>query len=195
MGRKAHIKKEVLMRAKKGDEKAFETIVTTYQKPIFSFIYKLVGKQPNDAEELTQDAFLKLYKSIDTYNPEKKFSSWIFTIARHTAYDNMRRTMKKKVYFSIDNPDDPFEPSDTKTSRSPQAKTIEEKIDIEQALSQVRDIYRQTLVLYYWHQYSYKQIAETLDIPLNTVKTHLRRAKEAVSEELNEPTALCTSHT
>lgn len=184
MRKKATIEKEILLRARDGDQEAFEHIVYTYERPIFSFIYRLIGGHRDDAAELTQEAFLKLYQSMGNYNPEKEFSAWLFTIARNTVYDRLRKKQRQKEYYDIDDPENPKDLPDNRESVRSMSRRVEEKLDIEEALSHVKTNYREILLLYYWQEYTYEEIATILGIPVNTVKTHIRRAKLAVLKEL-----------
>lgn len=170
--------KELLILAKNENLEAFEKIIFLYEKPIYNYIYRLTGRR-EDAEDLTQKTFIKLYKSLKTINLDKNFKSWLYKIATNTAYDWFRKK-KREVELLITEPEKYFEtlePEDTYYN-------IETGQELENALNKLKPIYKSVLLLFYKESLQYQEIAEALNIPLNTVKTHLYRAKEALKKEL-----------
>src|SRR3989339_987602 len=94
-------KKEIIIAAKKGDMRAFEKILYIYEKRIYSHLYRIVG-QKEDAEDLTQTTFLKLYKNIKSINLDKNFNAWVYKIATNTAYDWLRKKRGHPEQFMED---------------------------------------------------------------------------------------------
>lgn len=170
--------KELLNQAKTGNPEAFEKLLFIYEKPIYNYLYRLTGRR-EDAEDLTQKTFIKLYKSLHLINPDKSFKSWLYKIAANTAYDWFR---KKKRLREIALPEDnclneTIEPD-------PAYYRIEAGYDLGKALSAIKPAYKSILLLYYKDCLSYEEIADSLSLPVNTVKTHLRRAKQELKNEL-----------
>ncbi len=173
--------KELVILAVKGDMKAFEQLVSLYEKPIFGYIFRFVVHKEN-AEDLTQETFIKIFRSLKTFDPEYKFKTWLFTIATNTVYDWLRKAKKNKEMFIVDDPDIDFETIDDRWSY----KLTEDKELVDNALKKIKPVYQSVIVLFYRDELSYQEIAEILKVPVNTVKTYMYRAKEALSEELIE---------
>jgi len=173
--------KELVVLAIKGDMKAFEQLVSLYEKPIFRYILRFVTHKEN-AEDLVQETFIKIFRSLKSFDPEYKFKTWIFTVATNTVYDWLRKAKNNKELFIIDDPDINFETIDDRFSY----KLTEDKELIDNALKNIKPVYQSVIVLYYRDGLSYQEIAEVLKVPINTVKTYMYRAKEALSEVLTE---------
>ncbi len=171
--------KELVLLAIKGDMKAFEQLVSLYEKPIFGYIVRFVNHKEN-AEDLTQETFIKIFRSLKTFDPEYKFKTWLFTVATNTVYDWLRKAKKNKEIFIVDDPDINFETIDDRWSY----KLTEDKELVDNALKNIKPVYQSVIVLFYRDELSYQEIAEVLKVPINTVKTYIYRAKEALSEEL-----------
>lgn len=174
--------RELVEAAKGGNLVAFEKILCAYEKPIFSYVYRLV-RQKEEAEDLTQETFIKLYQHIDSVDVDKNFRAWVYKIATNTVYDWLRKKQKRQELFIIDDPNIQFETIDTQTPYQDMQK-VERAKDVETALEKVRPVYRAVLLLFYWQGFGYTEIAHVLSLPLNTVKTYLYRAKHALKQEL-----------
>lgn len=175
--------KTTIHAAIRGEMHAFEQVVFAYEKPVFSFIYKMVRSR-EDAADLTQETFVKVYLHMHDYDSTRPLSTWIFTIAKYTTYDWLRKVRKHEVLNIIDDEENPYTPVETRAAASGQFEDMANAIDVRSALDRIRPRYRHVLKLFYWQQYSYKQIAEELDTPMNTVKTLIRRAKQALAQEI-----------
>lgn len=167
--------KETLEKMKMGDLKAFEAIFSLYEKAIYGYIFSMVGHKEN-AEDLTQEVFLKLYKNAARIDLENNFKNWLYKIATNTVYDWLRKKRRGTEMFIIDDEENSFETID---DNSPYIN-IEDASDLEAALNKIKPNYKRALQLFYYEGMSYEEIADILEIPLNTAKTHLRRAKEEV---------------
>ena len=175
----------LVVAAKQGSLPAFEQLLLWYEKPIYAFMFRFVRRR-EDAEDLTQEIFIKVLKSLHAYNIEKPFSPWLYTIATRTAYDWLRKKQRHPELFIIDDEQHPFETIDETESYT----LIGDRIDLEALLGKVKPMHRMVLLLYYQKQFSYEQIAEILAVPINTVKTHLYRAKRELRmlSEVQGPT-------
>ena len=172
------IDKEILIRARAGDADAFEQILSFYEKAIYNYVFRIM-KDPQTAKEITQDTFVKVYTHRKTIDPEKSIKTWIFTIATNTAYDFIR-AKKRKNEISFD--------EDNETISSFEAYYPKEGLvsDVDKALDQIKPEYKKVLLLFYQQGFEYKEIAEILEIPINTVKTYIKRGKEELKDKLED---------
>jgi RNA polymerase sigma-70 factor, ECF subfamily len=156
-----------------GSEWSFDRIYNEYKTPIFNFIYHMVGSREL-AEDLTQDTFLKAYKAISRMDGNLKLSAWLYSIAKHTAYDTLRR---RKIIAWQPLPELDHEPADVDYA-DPQ-ETIGTNDLLEQTLERMPAQYRLALLLYTQHGLSYAEIAQILDIAESGVKMFLSRARRS----------------
>lgn len=178
----ATLSQETLYKCKQGDNRAFEKMVHTYEGPLHGFIYKMV-QNPEDVSDLTQETFLRVYKGFHSYDVSKPFSTWIFSIAKYNTFSFLkkRKRVTPKGAISLEDTTRADELLMTKDRHVEYTYTT--TLDVETALHSLRPSYTRVLELFYWKEYSYKQIALFLHLPLNTVKTHIRRAKQAFQKQ------------
>ena len=144
-----------------GDEKSLEILIEQYLKPIYSFVYRYTGSA-SDAEDITQDVFVRVWKNLKKFDQNKKFKTWIFSIAKNSAIDWLRK--KKTIPLSDDIMDTFAVPAPLVPELSLTA--ILEKIPVQ---------YRMILFLRYNDHFSFREIAESLGENLNTIKSRHRR--------------------
>ena len=173
-------KKKIIIAAKKGDMRAFEKILYIYEKRIYSHLYRMVD-QKEDAEDLTQTTFLKLYKNIKSINLDKNFNAWVYKIATNTAYDWLRKKRGHPEQFMEDM--GTIETIEDETAYD-MIESLENKDAIEYAMNNIKKSYKSILILFYREELSYQEIADALSVPLNTVKSNLYRAKKSLKEQL-----------
>ncbi len=165
------------------DHQTFEDILDRYEQSIFSYVRRLVGNQ-EDAKDLTQDIFLKVYRKGHTIDPDKNFKSWLFTVATNTVYDWFRRQRHEPI--NVDDLEEITELAETNpiepTYKYAEGRELAEHVDW--ALTQLKPVSRTVILLYYREELSYEEIATALEIPINTVKTHLHRSKQKLKELL-----------
>lgn len=167
--------------AKKGNQAAFADLMDRYRDTIYFMLLKMV-KNKNDAEDLTIEAFGKAFKNIKQYTPNYAFSTWLFKIASNNCIDFLRK--KKNATISIDGQKDsdgndmtiPI-PSDTLDPEEDMIKKQKAKL-MRSVVDQLKPRYKELVVLRYFKEYSYEEIAQELQIPLGTVKAQLFRARE-----------------
>lgn len=157
----------------------FEEILSRYERGVFGYIFNLV-RQQQDAEDLTQETFLKVYSNLGSINSDGNPKGWVYRVAANTVYDWFRKKKIGRETLIIDDPEANFETIDPNSAYI----NIETSKDLEAALGQLRVVYRSVLMLFYWQGFSYEEIASQLSLPTNTVKTYLRRAKQALKETL-----------
>ncbi|MGB0882867.1 MAG: RNA polymerase sigma factor [Vicingaceae bacterium] len=164
------------------DEKAYAELMDKYRDSIYFMMLKMV-KNSDDADDLTIEAFGKAFNRIHQYVPKYAFSTWLFRIATNNCIDFIRK--KKMVTLSIDKTFDDGEGSksgfEIKSSNlNPEEKFVrKQKIRImREIVDQLKPRYRELVVLRYFRELSYDEIAEETDLPLGTVKAQLFRARE-----------------
>lgn len=157
-----------------GDQEAFEEILYAYEKPIFNHLLRLT-RNPDDASDLLQETFIRLYNKRAQIDISNNFKNWLYKIATNIAYDYFRKKKREKLVSLND--EDAFETIGQEESYSNLEREIAER-DLESALGEIRIPYRNILLLYYRERFSYEEISDILKLPLNTVKTHLRRARK-----------------
>jgi len=182
---------DVVVLAQKGREPAFRELIRRYERPVFSLIVRMV-RDSATAEDLAQDAFIKVLNHLDRYRPEFKFSSWLFKIANNIAIDHLRRRQLDTV--SMDGSPNASTATEIEASRIELADGAESPLDelaarelgsiIELAIAQLRPEYRNCIMLRHVEGRSYEEIAATLDLPLGTVKTYIHRARHQLREAL-----------
>jgi RNA polymerase sigma-70 factor (ECF subfamily) len=182
---------EVVILAQRGREPAFRELIRRYERPVFSLIYRMV-RDSTTAEDLAQDAFIKVLNNLDKYRPEFKFSSWLFKIANNVAIDHLRKRQVDTI--SMDGSPHATTASEIEATSIDLADQGESALDalaarelgaaIEVAIGQLRPEYRNCIMLRHVEGRSYEEIAATLDLPLGTVKTYIHRARHQLREAL-----------
>ncbi|MGB8954010.1 MAG: RNA polymerase sigma factor SigW [Tumebacillaceae bacterium] len=179
----------VVKRAQKGDRMAFAELVELYKDKLYNLAYRMMGNA-QEAEDVAQEAFLRAYKNLDSYNAKHKFSTWIYRIATNLCIDKMR---KKKPDYSLDAAVDGIEGADMYTRIASSERTPEEEYvraetqtEVQAAIESLPDNYRAAVVLKYMHDMSLQEIAEVLEVPVSTVKTRIHRGREALRASLSQ---------
>jgi RNA polymerase sigma factor (sigma-70 family) len=180
LSEKAQYDFRLVQLARNGDQKAYAELLDRYRDAIYYMLLKMVNN-PNDAEDLTIEAFGKAFKNIEQYTPDFAFSTWLFKIASNNCIDFIRK--KRGSLISLDQSQEEQEgASDSIQSATPDP---EENLIKKQKVSLTRTIvtklkprYRRLIELRYFKEYSYEEIAEELNLPIGTVKAQLFRARE-----------------
>ena len=158
--------------AANGDDDAFSEIVERYQKPVYNLCCRLLGN-PGDAEDASQEAFMKAYRGLKKYDPERPFMSWMLAISYNQCMDQLRRRRISWVGLEA-----LFNRSD---QQSPSAEigvdALGQAESVQKALSALSADDRAAVVLKYWYDYSYDEIAEILSLTNSAVKSRLHRAR------------------
>ncbi len=178
----------LVQQALRGDEKAFAGLVAAFQGPVYNLCYRLLGT-PMEAEEAAQETFLRAYRRLHTYNPEQKLSSWILAIAAHYCIDRLRR--RRLASTPID------EAQSTRPEGAPQAPEEsllrrEREREIQDLLARLPESYRTVIVLRYWQDLSYEEMAEMLGTTESAIKSKLHRARELLAANMKEGRAIPT---
>ncbi len=177
------VEKKLVRRAQRGDRAALREIIDQHKDRLYAFVLRTV-RNHHDAEEVCQDAFLKAFRALDSFNPKYRFSTWLFTIGYRLCLNHLRR--KKDAYGDTD-----FNryasgehPADDHCAQSEDARHL--KNVVWDAVEKLSTAQRAAVILFYQHQQGCAEIAEVLELPVATVKSHLHRAR-AKLKELLEP--------
>ena len=166
---------------------AYREIEKRYQKKLFTYIYHLVGNR-EEAEDILQNVFVKMYNNIKRFDTKRKFSSWIYRIAHNEAVNFLKRKSKKQFvsWEDITVSKDKLEASSKEISPVDSWIKKETKKEVQDALNRLPGKYREALVLRYFLDKSYEEISEILGKPINTVGTLINRAKKKLSQVMKE---------
>lgn len=184
------LKKEDLLlveRCKQGDQIAYGQLLRKYQNSVYNLCRKMV-RNPEEARDLSQEAFVKTFKNLDRYNPVYAFSSWLFKITSNLCIDYIRKQRMK--LYSIDDPVEGEEGPIFKELTDPghRPDRISEHSEMQTAIRAAIELlpthYRDILLLRHQDQLSYDEIAAELEIPLGTVKARIHRAREGLKSHL-----------
>lgn len=178
---------ELVERVVDGDGDAFRQLVERYQRPVYGLLLRMV-RTPALAEDLAQETLIKAYRAIATFDRSRRFSSWLFKIAHNTAIDHLRKKSPPTVTLETDDDErlDPLASLAAPESRSPEAQAAGRDLAeaLQEALMELRPDYREAILLRFQQGLPYEEIAEVLDLPLGTVKTHLHRARKQMAATL-----------
>jgi RNA polymerase sigma factor (sigma-70 family) len=167
-------------RALDDDRNAQRLLVERYQGPIYAYLYRWLRNRA-DAEDLTQDVFVKMFRSLHTYSRQSSFRAWLYRIARNRFIDYLRR--KKPQASDIEDMVLVDERSKTPVEAYHE---ISESERLEDAIAALPLIYREVLILRHRDELSYEEIVEATDLALGTVKARLHRARSLLKKHLTE---------
>jgi len=163
---------------RKGDHGAFHELMDRYLKPIFNFV-RQYSKDSEDTDDITQDAFFKVWRNIGQYKKGRAFKPWLYTIARNTALDYLKK--KRSVSFSnLDDNESDIAFADTLADNEPLPTELFDRAaltkDMEKKLEKLQPDYRSVIILHYNEDMTFEEIATVVNRPMNTVKSWHRRA-------------------
>jgi RNA polymerase sigma-70 factor (ECF subfamily) len=173
-----------LAAARRGDTAAFTRLVEAYQKPVYNLAYRMLGES-TEAEEAAQEAFIRAYTQLATYQPGRKFSSWMFSIASHYCIDLLRR--RRLTWLSIEDEEAPAESMVT-PELGPEDTMVEQEQEkiVRKMLATLPPDYRLPVILRYWNDLSYEEIAEATHSTVSAVKSKLFRARAMLAERAGQ---------
>jgi RNA polymerase sigma-70 factor, ECF subfamily len=168
-----------VQQAQAGDKQAFSRLVEAYQRPVYNLTYRMLGN-PQEAEDAAQETFLRAYARLRQYDGSHKFSTWILSIANHHCIDRLRK--RRGTQVSID--DNPVLQNLEEDSPQPEDSMLdqEQSVELQSLINRLEPEYRTPLILRYWEDYSYEQIAETMNLTVAAVKSRLFRARKQVAD-------------
>jgi RNA polymerase sigma-70 factor (ECF subfamily) len=186
----------LVQRAQAGDREALAALVTSQQTYVYSIAMSLMHN-PADAADMTQEAFIRLMRSLGTYRGETKFTTWLYRLVTNICLDGLRR--RGRAVDSLDEPvgtttgedgqsaGERLADNDRWTQPEEEVELRESATEVRQALTRLPGPQRLALTLHYFDDMRYEDIAEIMGLPLNTVKSHIRRGKERLAVLLSSP--------
>ncbi|MFH1738789.1 MAG: sigma-70 family RNA polymerase sigma factor [bacterium] len=183
--RRADLK--LIKQCKRGEEQAFEKLLNRYRGAIYNLCYRMT-RHPEDARDLAQEVFIKVFSLLDRYDEGFAFSSWLFRIATNHCIDYLRRNRLRflSLDMAVGNEGDEIEIQFP--DKGPQPDTVLQRKEalsrLSEVISELPPHYRLITLLRHDQQLSYEEIAEILDLPLGTVKARIHRARNLVQQLL-----------
>jgi RNA polymerase sigma-70 factor (ECF subfamily) len=168
---------EWLALAQGGDADAFSHIVELYQRPVYNLCYRMLGNS-QEAEDAAQEAFLRAFRAIKRYDPKRKFASWLLSIAANYCIDQHRKKRATLLDVEAVAPADLIE---NMPGVERQVLAQEASEEIQTLLADLSPLDRAAIVLHYWHDYSYVEIADELQLSESAVKSRLHRARKSLA--------------
>lgn len=172
----------------KGDQNAFADIVSLYQHKLYQVCYRMLSNK-QEAEDIAQEAFVRAYMNLHTFDQKRKFSTWLYRIATNLCIDRIR---KKKPDYYLDAEVGGTEGLDLYSQIATEDQLPEETLvqmelqeRIQYEIGRLPDKYRSVIVLKYIEELPLQEISDILDMPLGTVKTRIHRGREALRKQLN----------
>jgi RNA polymerase sigma-70 factor (ECF subfamily) len=173
---------EWIRAARAGDRNAFGRLVEAYQGPVFNLAYRML-RNAAEAEDAAQEAFLRAYRKLDSYDPSRKFSTWLLSITSHHCIDRLRR--RRVQILSLE--DEHLSPSAmVSVQPGPERRAVrsEREAYIQALLGTLPSDYRTVVLMHYWYDFSYDEIAEATDSTVSAVKSRLYRARRILAKQL-----------
>ena len=167
--------------ARAGSSEAFGELVVRYRAPLVRLAYRLTHDH-EEADDIAQDAFIRAYRGLGDFRPDRPFARWLFVIARNASLDAIRRRRRSKGI----EPEELLSGEGTTHDLGPEELALQndEALRVRLALDALPPKYREVLELYYLGNFLYREIAERLAMPIGTVKTYISRAKRRLRHEL-----------
>ncbi|KJS17328.1 MAG: hypothetical protein VR69_05765 [Peptococcaceae bacterium BRH_c4b] len=169
------------------DTGAYSLLVERYQHQIFDLVYRIVHNQ-EDARDISQEIFIKAFRSLDKFRQESKFSTWLYRIATNHCLDFLRKNKREKYYLLPEHHPESGSageiPSGSWSNPEQQLIQQEKLAQLQKALQELPESYRLPLLMQHYRQLSYQDIAEIMGIPVKTVATRINRAKNMLKEYL-----------
>jgi RNA polymerase sigma-70 factor, ECF subfamily len=177
----------LIQQAIRGDDLAYRRLMEKYHDAIFNFIFRMVHDR-EQVEDLAQEAFIKAFSSLKSFNEEYAFSTWLYKIATNNCIDYIRK--RKPQMYSIDKPIDSkdsdmaFELPDESYEADQDIISDQRAVLLNHAIGKLPEKYRKVIQLRHVEERSYEEIAEMLKLPIGTVKAHIFRARELLYKQL-----------
>jgi RNA polymerase sigma-70 factor (ECF subfamily) len=170
-------------RARAGDEAAFTELVQAYQTPIYNLCYRMLG-EAGEAEEAAQETFLRAYSQLGSYDSGRSFKTWLFSIANHHCIDRLRK--RRLTWLSIDDDNLPPHPALQEQEPGPEESLVRRQQTemLQGLLGRLPPEDRSVIVMRYWYDLSYEEIAEATRTTVSAVKSRLHRARGSMGQML-----------
>jgi RNA polymerase sigma-70 factor, ECF subfamily len=166
-----------------GDQAAWETIVRQHWRKVFNVAYKFVGKH-DEAEDLAQDIFLKIFKALDTFDRRANFQTWIISISRNLCIDHYRSVRKERETMNRDVDPNDLAPVSTTASPYAQIELRDRVALLRLALDKLAPTLRTAVMMRDIQEMTYQEIADSLDLPEGTVKSRINRGRTELARQI-----------
>ena len=174
---------ELILEIRGGNTRAFSNLVDSYKDLVFTLAIRMLGNR-EEAEEVSQDVFIKVYKSLPNFKGDSKISTWIYRIAYNTCLDRIKKIKKKRMHTDLDHIDQiAYADLDTAFDKMVQAERSEM---IDRCLSELSAEDAGVLTLFYLEEKNLQEIEETTDLPVNTLKVRLFRARKRLASVMEK---------
>lgn len=173
-----------------GEKQLFSRFIDHYQSSIYNLAFRMLGNR-EDAFDITQETFLRTFKSLRQYDQSRAFSPWLHRIAVNLCINELRKRKVKLVSIHLNNdPDDSRERQIADVGPGPAEQVVlkESQTEIFQILSELPEKYKVPLLLRHFHQYTYQEIGILLEVPPGTVKTWIYRGRNLLKEKFKQKT-------
>ncbi len=172
-----------ILAAKRGDEDAFALLVEAYQSPIYNLCYRMLG-EAQEAEDAAQEVFLKAFRNLRRYDADRRFLNWILSIASNHCIDRLRKRRWKLVSFEALKSVPESQGYEPGPERRLAQKQEEQRL--HSLLMNLQPVDRAAVIMHYWYDYSYKEIAKVLSISVPALKSRLHRARRDLARQWME---------
>ena len=174
---------QIIERCLNGDQAAWETIVRLYWRKVFNIAYKFVGRH-DQAEDLTQDVFLKLYKSLDTFDRRANFQTWLISVSRNLCIDHYRSVRKERETINRDVDPADVTPIAAETAADKKLEQRDRVTLLRIALEKLAPTLRTAVMLRDIQELTYQEIADRLNLPEGTVKSRINRGRTELARQI-----------
>src|ERR671911_1114673 len=178
-----HAIDEIIQRCLNGDQSAWEAIVRLHWRKVFNVAYKFVGKH-DEAEDLTQDIFLKLFKSLDTFDRRANFQTWLISVSRNLCIDHYRSVRKERETINRDVDASELMPVSTDLAADTRIERHDRVVLLRQALDKLAPTLRTAVMLRDIQELTYQEIADQLHLPEGTVKSRINRGRTELARQI-----------
>jgi RNA polymerase sigma-70 factor (ECF subfamily) len=175
----------LIQRCLKGDQQAWEAIVRQYWRKVFNVAYKFVGKH-DEAEDLTQDIFLKIFKSLDTFDRRANFQTWLISISRNLCIDHYRSVRKERETIDRDVDANELAPRSKDPGPIASLEQRDRVVLLRQAMAALPDTLRTAVLMRDIQELSYQEIADALRLPEGTVKSRINRGRTELARQIRK---------
>ncbi|MFZ5354318.1 MAG: RNA polymerase sigma factor [Bacillota bacterium] len=169
---------EIISQCLKGNMDLFEILIERYKKLVFNTAYRMMGNK-EEAEDISQEAFIRIFNSLAKYNPEYKFATWALRITTNLCLDSLRKRKGETVPI-----DEQFDLGDDSLTPEEQYIRKEKQKQVQAAISKLPDKYKEFLIMFHHRNLSYQEIMDITGESLTIVKNRLYRARQMLKESL-----------
>ncbi|UCD97763.1 MAG: RNA polymerase sigma factor [Chloroflexota bacterium] len=171
-----------LILAQQGDTQAFTELVEAHQVAVYNLCLRMLG-DPYEAEDAAQETFLRAYKAMKTYDSKRSFSTWLLSIAAHYCIDQLRRNRLSVTHFE----ENPYlDVPDPKPTPEGLIADSEQQKRVRSLLNVLSETDRAAMIMFYWYDFSYEEIARALNLSISAVKSRMHRARLELAKTWND---------